>query len=494
MDHRLRKVKIKMSLTINPLQPFVLKGQADISANYLESLTHLYQPIIGPESMGLYLTLMSMPTTVHLDSRRSLRHQILLLHLNIGIKELNEARIKLEAVGLMRTYRDMKSNSNPVHQTILYDLKLPLLNQAFFQDALLSTALLNQLGEKDYEELTTLLTVEAIDEDRYAEETSTFQKALYPIQVNEAATKVIDEQPDKVHNYAPGLEYSRFISYVISEGINHSELTEELKEQIYAIHDIYGNSESELANLVYLAMDKTTGNVNLNDLKKIAQRQNKKAESNWQSNLEQDQLEPRTESNRTSRMYTKEEVEDRRQQLKAQHPELAPGAVQLVISCEQMPSNAFLNKMKQAKKTFATDSEHFYIRDLAEKTRLNEHVVNFLIYYLLVINDRPNIYKGELQRVASEWEQEELTNIPKAMQYVKEQRKKKEIEQKQRENRSNYKKRGQSQHQEIIPSWMKDKEQSEQQQETPQTASQPQYSEDEMRKRLNELIGEEGDS
>ena len=41
---------------------------------------------------------------------------------------------------------------------------------------------------------------------------------------------------------------------------------------------------------------------------------------------------------------------------------------------------------------------------------------------------------------------------------------------------------------------MKDKEQSEQQQETPQTASQPQYSEDEMRKRLNELIGEEGDS
>ena len=80
------------------------------------------------------------------------------------------------------------------------------------------------------------------------------------------------------------------------------------------------------------------------------------------------------------------------------------------------------------------------------------------------------------------------------MQYVKEQRKKKEIEQKQRENRSNYKKRGQSQHQEIIPSWMKDKEQSDQQQEAPQTTSQPQYSEDEMRKRLNELIGEEGDS
>lgn len=494
MIHILRKVKIKMSLSINPLQPFVLRGQEDISAICLKSLTQLYQPIVGPASISLYLTLMSQPNVVNDDSRRSLRHQILLLQLNIGINELNEARTKLEAVGLVRTYRDMESNPNPQHQTILYDLKLPLLNRAFFQDALLSTALLNQLGEKDYEDLATKLTVAPIDDNRYAEETVTFQKALYPIRVEETAKKVLDEEQEKANNYSPGLDYSRFISYVISEGINHSEITEQLKDQIYAIHDIYGNSESELANLVFLAMDKANGNVNLTDLQKIAQRQNAKANSTWQTEAQQDDIyEIRSEANRTSQMYTKEDIEMRKKQLKDQYPELIPGDMQLIISCEQMPSNAFLNKMKQAKKSFATDSEHFYIKELAQKTRLNEHVVNFLIYYLLVILDRPNIYKGQLERTASEWQQEELTNIPKAMQYVKAQRKKKEIEQKQQDNRANYRKRGQSQHQEIIPSWMKEKEQpTQQQQATPQPTSQ--YSEDEMRKRLNELIGEEGES
>ena len=178
-------------------------------------------------------------------------------------------------------------------------------------------SLRNQLGEKDYEDLATKLTVAPIDDNRYAEETVTFQKALYPIRVEETAKKVLDEEQEKANNYSPGLDYSRFISYVISEGINHSEITEQLKDQIYAIHDIYGNSESELANLVFLAMDKANGNVNLTDLQKIAQRQNAKANSTWQTEAQQDDIyEIRSEANRTSQMYTKEDIEMRKKQLK----------------------------------------------------------------------------------------------------------------------------------------------------------------------------------
>lgn len=483
-----------MSLSINPLQPFRLIGQKDVSAVFLESLTQLYQPIIGAESIGVYITLMAMPSSLHQDTRRLLRHQVILLQVNIGIKELNKSREKLEAVGLLRTYRDMQSNRNPEHQTILYDLKLPLLSQEFFKNALLSTALLNQLGEKDYTELVDFLKVPEIEEDRYAEETETFQKVFYPIRVQEEAKQMIEVEAEQQAVYSPGLDYSRFLSYVMSEGINHSSLTAELKDQIYAIYDVYGNSESELANLVYLAMDKATGNVDLNTLRTIADKHNTKSASTWQTSPVEGQAQEIVSdgSNRTSQMYSKEELKMRTDQIQTQYPKLLDQDIQVVISCEQIPNDAFLNMMKKIKNAFATDSEHFYIRDLAQKTRLNEHVINFLIYYLLIIQGRPNIYKGELQRIASEWQQEDLTNVPKAMEFIKNQIKVKEIKKKQQENRPVYNKRGGSQHQEIIPSWMKEEKTSQPVVETEKPSVQ--YSEEELRQRLNELLGEDGES
>lgn len=489
-----KKGQNKMALNVNPLQPFELIGQKDLGNVFLQSLTQLYQPIIGSVSVSLYITMMSLPKPVQVDHRVALRHQTLLVQMNMGIVELNKARMRLEAVGLLRTYRDMQSNKNPIHQTIQYQLELPVIGEKFFQEPLLSTALLKQLGEKDYRHLETHYQVHEPNPERYSEESAVFQKVFYPIQVNVEESSVTTLEEEFVPS--PGFNYNRFLDYLLSEGINHSVLTQQLKQQVYAIYDVYGNTESELASFVFSAIDKTHGNLDLEFLKQIAQKHNNKKESSWQTaTTPSSQEELRTGEDRTSQMFTAEELKTRHEQIKEQFPHLLEEDIQLVLSCEQMPSNMFLSKTKEAKNTFATDSEHFYVKDLGKKSRLNEHVINFLIYYLLIINHRPNLYKGEFERIASEWEQEDLTNVPKAMEYVRSQRKKQEIQNKARANQSQYRRRGKSQHKEIIPSWMQEGSQSDKQESPVEVESTDvQENEAELRRRLNQLIGGEGEN
>ncbi|XJS11323.1 DnaD domain protein [Aerococcaceae bacterium WGS1372] len=483
-----------MTFNVGSLQPFELVGQRDLGNIFLQSLTQLYQPIIGPVSVSLYITMMSLPKPVNVDHRVALRHNIFLNKMKMGIDSFNKARVRLEAVGLLRSYRDKQFNSDPIHQTIQYHLKLPVLPEDFFQDPLLSTALLKQLGEEDYQNIYEQFQVNEIDEHRYVEETSVFQKVLYPLEVPEENKQPMTSKEEFVPS--PGFDYNRFLNYLLSEGINHTILTQQLKRQVYAIYDVYGNSETELANFVFSATDKTDGTLDLDFLKQIAEKHNKKKESSWQtpSNLPS-QEEQRMGENRTSQMFTPEELKTRREQIKVQFPNLLEEDIQLVLSCEQMPSNMFLSKTKEAKKTFATDSEQFYIKDLSQKSRLNEHVINFLIYYLLIINHRPNLFKGELERTASEWEQEDLTNVPKAMEYIRSLRKKKEIQNKQWNNKNQNRRRGKSQYKEIIPSWMQKNSQASEQHNIEATESKNvQENEAELRRRLNELIGGEGES
>lgn len=485
-----------MTLNVHPLQPFELVGQKDLGNVFLESLSQLYLPIIGPVSMSLYTLLMTIPKPANADPRVALRHKILLAQLNVGTGELNEARRRLEAVGLLKTYRDMKSNTDPKNQVIHYHLNLPVQAEDFFQDPLLSQALLKKTSELEYQELAAYFPLEEMDEDRLTEESESFQKIFSKLEVEEQPVQVVEQEEE--FDLTPGLEYNRFLEYILSEGINHQELTQELKRQVYAIYNVYGNSESELANLVYSAYDKTKGKVDFDFLKKLADRHHRSEQTSWQipTAVPSNKHEETIDTDRTSQMFTAEESKMRREQIKTQYPNVSEEDIQLVLSCEQMPSNMFLNKTKEAKKTFATDSEHYYVRELGKKSRLNEHVINFLIYYLLIINHRPNIYKGELERTASEWEQEDLTNVPKAIQYIRLQRKKKDVQNKQKNNQTNYKRRGKSQHKEIIPSWMQENQSSVQQPqtETPADAKDVQENEAELRRRLNELIGGEGEN
>ena len=70
----------------------------------------LYQPIIGSIAISLYFTLWSYLDQAETSSTEWTHHQ-LMTSMRMKLKEIIQAREKLEAIGLMKTYQK-KDNVN----------------------------------------------------------------------------------------------------------------------------------------------------------------------------------------------------------------------------------------------------------------------------------------------------------------------------------------------------------------------------------------------
>ncbi|MGK9317256.1 hypothetical protein QQF92_06335 [Melissococcus plutonius] len=114
-----------------------------------EVLMFLYQPIIGANALCLYLTLLSEinSTTGQSDS---LFHVDIITTTDMGIKQIMQARKKLEGIGLLDTFvkEDIELGFN-----YIYQLNHPETAIRFFKDEILSITLLNVVGQRKFNKL-----------------------------------------------------------------------------------------------------------------------------------------------------------------------------------------------------------------------------------------------------------------------------------------------------------------------------------------------------
>ena len=108
-----------------------------------ETLTNLYQPIIGYTALALYFTLWSESDAQKVLSFSS--HEQLFSRMRLAPGKFIEARKLLEAVGLVTTKLEKVSGGNIYH----YTLNSPKTPKGFFSDTLLYGMLIQNLGEKD---------------------------------------------------------------------------------------------------------------------------------------------------------------------------------------------------------------------------------------------------------------------------------------------------------------------------------------------------------
>lgn len=89
-------------------------------------LTFLYQPLIGSACFSLYMTLWAELEENRLWSESS-SHHILMNLLGINLKDIHEARLKLEGIGLLKTY--VKTEEGGGH---LFMSSTPIKSTAIF--------------------------------------------------------------------------------------------------------------------------------------------------------------------------------------------------------------------------------------------------------------------------------------------------------------------------------------------------------------------------
>lgn len=463
-----------------PLQPYYIINQIKMSPLQLESLTHFYQPIIGPIAMSVYLTFINVSVDMQQQSERYVHNQ-LLDQMQIALHDLDNAFKQLEAIGLMRTYRDRESHEETRRQTLYYQMIAPLDPSGFIKESHLRALLFYQIGPHNYQILVGRFTPKIPDLTKFDELTTSFNQ-MYQIgeEIPDQALQMLSDKPThplKMDQALQTFDYSQFLGFVMANQVDHSELTVELKQNVLALHQMFKVNESQMAEVVKLATNQMTGQIEQAKLNEIVEKRMKQNQS----------VQPILVNN-VPKSYTVQEADKRRQEIKQHFQEITDQQISIILLCEQMPIETFLKKTKEAKGGFPNDEELFYVQDLQKRSALLVPTINLLVYYLLAIQGQANVYKGSLQRTANDWQQKKLTTPETIFQYLNKQEQIDKIKQKQ-SNYRNYPNK--KKYTEPIPEWLQKQNEAagkEMNEPQPQVSQQAQ---DNIRSRLAALYREE---
>ncbi|MCR8969450.1 DnaD domain protein [Facklamia sp. 7083-14-GEN3] len=451
-----------MVLQINPYQPYQVKLGLPLSFQQLQCLTQLYQPIIGTDAVGLYLTLAHQPRE-KLNWTYRMMHSRLLPILNMGIGDFNQARIHLEAVNLIRTYRDEKSHDDYTRQTIFYEMQMPLSVEHFFKHPQLSLALFNQIGDESYYGLIRLWKKEDLGQTELSEITLPFSEVISSKNENfhrsevEEATEGVQFQDQystfelNEDTFQETFDLTFFYQILSSKQVSKEVLSQAVLTQVASLSQFYGLEEEAMAQVVKLAQSPVTQQIDLELLRTYAAKHQyfKKRQGHDQKD---DQ----------SIKQSHEEFANLKNDLRTNYPNFTDQEIEIILICQQMNPNEFLSQVKEEAGGFATSSEHYYLKELLEKSSLPEAVLNFLVYYLIVMEGHANFEKGRSNRLANEWQKEGLSTPAEALEFLHKQRLFKE-----KQNNIKNKKKVQSskntwsnnnKYQELVPSWLKEQQ------------------------------------
>ena len=220
---------------------------ATLVADYdRDTLTNLYQPLIGHSALALYFTFLGEASLQKVHSFSN--HESLLAKMGISPGDFLKARKSLEAVGLLRTFMDNVGGA----KTYYYILFAPKTPEEFFNDTLLYGLLINYIGEVDAKKLNQYYASNISYSGK--EMSASFKDVFHPDFENQAFLKALSSDPSLGRNRAKmKLEFSftiffdclSKISQISEKGFSKEELNEILR-----LASLYGIDEEKAAAIV----------------------------------------------------------------------------------------------------------------------------------------------------------------------------------------------------------------------------------------------------
>lgn len=221
-------------------------------ANDRQLLTLFYQPLTGAEPISLYLTLWAEGEQIVSQQQT---HYYLMHMLSTPIGKIFEARIALEAIGLLRTYRKQTNDS----RAFVYQLMRPLDAPTFLADPLLSMFLYSKIGEHAYRSLRQRFIKQEKNLQDYMEVTRSFIDVYTPVytklpsELHTIATKATD-----VKGYP--FYFEQFDFQLLQAGLSEqlvpsSALTFDVRETIAKLAFLYHLSPLDMQKIVIRALD-----------------------------------------------------------------------------------------------------------------------------------------------------------------------------------------------------------------------------------------------
>jgi len=223
-------------------------------------LINLYQPLIGAVAISLYNTLWSFLDRLELISLE-FTHNTLLNNMMISCSEFKDAREKLEAIGLIKTYVKQESVNNYV-----YELYSPMSAKEFLNNPILNTALYNAIGVKEYERTIEFFKIPYINLRNYEDVTSKFSDTFIwtTSTMRNMEMYNLKNKTSRTLSIISKIDVNTILNLIPEEILNHRSITKEIKEYLIKISFIYNYDNEIMVELIRNSLtDKHTIDKNL---------------------------------------------------------------------------------------------------------------------------------------------------------------------------------------------------------------------------------------
>lgn len=350
-----------------------------------DTLSNLYQPIIGYSALAIYFTLWSEANNQKILSFST--HEQILLRMQMAAGHFVDARKRLEAVGLVKTKLEKAPGVNIYH----YELLAPKTPFKFFKDTILYGMLIQSVGEE--EAFRVKKVYETSDGNLQGEDISSkFSEVFHPDYDNGSfltaandTNNTIGRNKSKIStqfNYEVFFAELSKISQISSKDIYKKELKE-----IERLACLYNVDEKEMAFKVSEAYDPNLDKGHRIDLQQISDELIK-------------------ESNYT---YIKNKKKVKKSKV-ASDSQLA----NKINLFETTAPKDILRLLQNGTKVAYSDLK--IIETLSKEYRLTNGVINVIIDFVLAMNQNV-LSRSFAEKIAASFNRENIETTIDAMNY-----------------------------------------------------------------------------
>ena len=375
---------------LQPVDSYKIRLPHPFSDYDRQLLTLFYQPLIGSSAMSLFMTLWA---DVERDDELEYNHYHLMNILTLPLGTVFEARISLEAIGLLRTYRKIDAD----YRSFIYELLPPLDAKAFFSDPLLSTFLFSKIGETAYRSLRSRFAIGTEKSKDYDEISRTFLDVYKPMTNGFSGTRsepnefVGRIEPDGIPFDNNNFDFDLLQSGLTEQMVPKSSLASVSRKTIAKLAFLYSLTPLDMQKVVMMALDEDM-QLPESRLRKAAVDYYKMSISKVAPVLQKVFMQPAKIEPATGPLSRDEE---------------------LIDYLENTPPVKMLRDIN-GKEPLSVDVQ------LAEKL-VNTHelpvgVVNVLMQYVHIRNDG-KITNNYVERIASHWMNKEVKTAKEAMKF-----------------------------------------------------------------------------
>ncbi len=373
-----------MNASILPADTFVIINKTCLTEYDKKLILNLYQPIIGGLATTLYFTFWSYLDKSEIFSLEWTHHH-LMTSTQLNLDTIVSVREKLEGIGLLKTYYKKNSVNN-----YIYELYSPLNSYEFFNNPILSTTLLSNVGKIEFQKLLDYYKLPNFNLTEYENITCSFSDVFDSVSnpnldyydnlkgINKNSLDIKDS-----------INLSEMLSLIPDELVNKRAITKDIRQILLKLAFIYNFTNEEMTEIIMNSIN-LEHKIDSELLKNNAEKYYKFEHSGTLPTL----------IYKKQPEYLRKNITDTSKKSK------------LIYQFENISPYDFLTSKNGGIKPSSADLN--IVSYLMVDLNMLPGVVNVLIDYVLKINDN-KLNRAFIESIASQWLRHNIKTVEDAM-------------------------------------------------------------------------------